>query len=229
MPLTRSNDLMHQLITGLRDRPPTMPSGYPAGSTASPATADTDNDYTAAAAGHDGPADWAAPPQRDQILTSGQIRAVIVASYAAYSRDWPATIHRGSELVILMAAYQVVRFRSGVYPVPFPGTTPLRPLPGDGLLPRLRQQYADAPALLLVCGDVSAACESTGSAGYGSLLVRAGALAQAAAMSAATTGLTASTYGRPCRHTSEATKAAIGGNPRHLVTISLGLPARASA
>lgn len=89
------------------------------------------------------------------------------------------------------------------------------------VLPALREVYSDAPVLLFICGDVRSAAEADSGTGYGSLLVRAGALGYALWLAAVAEGLAGCVYGRPSASVTAAARE-IGPGTRHLFTVALG-------
>jgi hypothetical protein len=156
------------------------------------------------------------PP--DPIPLAPVAKAVYDA-LAAERAIWPAEERDSIRIEILLLAGRVQGLEAGVYHAA-----------GDGFavaiagqqhqLTWLRSSYGNAPAVLLVCGDLDAAL-SAGGLGYRSLLQRAGLLGHAMWLSAQAAGLTGSMSGRP--H-SQATALArqICGGLHHLLTVTLG-------
>jgi hypothetical protein len=154
-------------------------------------------------------------------LSLSQVRAIVTGAYATERRDWGLTALGDPKLVILLTAYRVTRLRRGMHLVEPPGQGRFAALPDAAWLPELRREYADAPALLHICGDLEAARQMGGGPGYGALLVRAGALGHAVWLSAVSAGLVGATYGRASHHVTDAARLADGGL-RHLMTVAIG-------
>jgi hypothetical protein len=161
---------------------------------------------------------------RDDPLSLDQIRGTLTSAYADQQAHWPPAAHHDLGLAMLLVAFRVATLSPNVYAAGPPGTGMFAAVPVSGLLTALRQ-HDDAPALLLICGDLDAACRASGESGYGSLLVRAGAMAHAAWLAAVGAGLAGHTCGRATRLGSEAAGQAFGSGSRHLVTVAIGMAA----
>jgi hypothetical protein len=129
-------------------------------------------------------------------------------------RDDPA-------VVVMIEAARVTHLRRGLYTAGPTGKTVFEPLPGAAQSPDVSREYGSAPALLHVCGDLVAACQRGGS-GYSALLVRAGALGEAAWLAAVSAGLAGATYARSSYRVTEAVRP-LGQGLRHLLTVAIGL------
>jgi hypothetical protein len=131
-----------------------------------------------------------------------------------------ATGHVGAAapgLAMTVAAYDVEGLSAGAYAVD-PGGA-LSAVAGPSDVAPFPARYADAPALIAVCGDIGWACAA--GPGYAGLLVGAGALGYAVWLAALTHGLVASAYGAPSE---ELTRIAQRADPnlRHLFTVAVG-------
>jgi hypothetical protein len=139
-------------------------------------------------------------------VTADLLRSVLDEAAATHRALWPAPEY----LRILVAAYHVQGLPPGLY-------DGRRTLPVSWL-DYLTRTYVPAPALILVCGNVS-----TGAAGYAATLVQAGALGYAVWLRALRAGLVGSVFGGA---TTEVTAAArlVDRRLRHLFTVALGYP-----
>jgi hypothetical protein len=156
-------------------------------------------------------------------LPAARVQDAIVAALDAESAAWPARQHGTAAFAILVAAFNLDGLTRGLYPAH--GSQRLADA-DCAWLDTLRQQYADAPALLLICGDLNRACRSAGPAGYASMLVRAGSIGYAAWLWAVSAGLGASVYGSASHRVTGAARL-LDVNLRHLFTVALGMPAPA--
>jgi hypothetical protein len=148
-------------------------------------------------------------------VSLAQVRTIVTSAYATERRDWPLTVHGDPKLV--------TRLRQGMHLVKPPGRGRLSALPDAAWLPELRREYADAPVLLHICGDLEAAGQIGGGSGYGALLVRAGALGHAAWLSAVSAGLAGATFGYASHRVTETARLA-GRGLHHLMTVAIGMP-----
>ena len=171
------------------------------------------------------PAAWRAAAPASQFpadpLSIGQVSSILTAAFADQQRDWPTAAHGDPGLVILLSALRVSELRPGMYAAWPPEFGAFTALADTAWFPGLTRQYADAPALLHVCADLDLACRAGGGSGYGALLVRAGALAQATWMSAASAGLAGACYGRASAQVTDVAQLA-GPGLRHLLTVAIG-------
>jgi len=139
---------------------------------------------------------------RPEAPDPDQIRRIVTAAHAVDRRQWPSAADQ--PLSVLVGSSTM------------PDATP-----GPDLLPALREAYCEAPVLLFICGDVRAAAQAEHGTGYGSLLVRAGALGYALWMAALAEGLAGSVYGRSAPSVTAAART-LGPGVRHLFTVALG-------
>jgi hypothetical protein len=156
-----------------------------------------------------------------QPVSFAQLRLITRSAFAAQARDWPQQVHGDLRLAMLIAAFRVTGLPNMMYVADSAQRSQLTPLPDLPRLPDLRGVYADAPALLYVCGDLARACELSGASGYGALLVRAGALGHAAWLSAISVGLAGSVYGRASGSVTRAARC-FDDRLRHLFTLAVG-------
>lgn len=154
-------------------------------------------------------------------LPAAQLSAIIAAASDAEAAIWPARSHGAATFEILLAAFRVEGLVAGLY-----RACCRYQLAGQDAawLDSLRGRYADAPALLLICGNLNQACSSAGSAGYPAMLVRAGTMGYAAWLRTVSAGLAASVYGGPSHEVTAAARL-IDENLRHLFTVAVGAPA----
>jgi nitroreductase len=156
-------------------------------------------------------------------LPVSQLQAAATAARNAEAATWPARSHGTSAFEILVAAFRVDGLPKGMFVIRDAGQTRLAG-PGAARLDSLRGQYADAPALLLICADLNQACRAAGAAGYPSTLVRAGTMGYAAWLWAISAGLAGSVYGAPSHRVTEVARQ-LDTNLRHLFTVAIGTPA----
>jgi hypothetical protein len=156
-------------------------------------------------------------------LPEACVRLAAAAARRAEAATWPTRSHGTAAFEILIAALNVEGLARGLYPAQ--GSIRLTD-PDAGWLGSLRGQYADAPALLLVCGDLNQACQAAGPSGYASMLVRAGTIGYGAWLWAVATDLAASVYGSPSHQVTSVARQ-LDANLRHLFTVALGAPVRA--
>jgi hypothetical protein len=155
-------------------------------------------------------------------LPAARVRSAADAARLAETVTWPARSHGAASFEVLVAAFNVGGLARGLYPAH--GSIRLD-APDCEWLGSLRGQYADAPALLLICGDLNQACRAAGPGGYASMLVRAGTIGCAAWLWAVSAGLAASVYGSASHRVSFAARQ-LNADLRHLFTVALGTPAR---
>jgi hypothetical protein len=154
-----------------------------------------------------------------------QVLGAIAAARAAADAVWPPGRHGGVGLEMLAAAISVDGLAPGLYAAREAGAKLLTP--DSALLDLLRAQYADAPVLILICGDLNQACRSAGQAGYPAALTLAGTAGYAAWLWAISAGLAGCLYGGASQHARGAWRE-LDPNLRHLFTVSIGIPAEAS-
>jgi hypothetical protein len=185
---------------------------------------------------HEGRA-WLSGPVEEVLTQRSSVRAFAssalarsdVLGAAGAARDaeetvWPPGQHGAMGLDVLVAACNVDGLAKGVYSTRDAGPEPLSL--GSAYPDILREQYADAPALLLICADVNLACQDAGPAGYPAALVRAGTAGYAAWLWSISAGLAGSVYGGASQQVSGAGRQR-DAVLRHLFTVAIGAPAGA--
>ncbi|MGE3508718.1 MAG: nitroreductase family protein [Vicinamibacterales bacterium] len=125
-----------------------------------------------------------------------QIAAVLKAAAAGDAREWPLESARPLQLRLL--AWRVSGLPAGVYSyggerhvLRFDGPAPDPVVDGPDLT--LQPEFAEAPFILFITGNLAAALRAHGSAGYPQLLLRGGSAGQRAwlaAIGAALCGVT---------------------------------------
>jgi hypothetical protein len=157
----------------------------------------------------------------DEPISLADVATIIEHARTADQTVWPAEVHGSMKYTILIAAFRVNGLDPGLYLAGGDtNTDPFSRLTDTPWLDSLRVAYADAACLLLICGDISAACRTDGS-GYGPLLIRAGTIGYAAWLSAISLGLAGCVYARPHYRVTEAVRPVDGGS-NHVFTTSLG-------
>lgn len=160
-------------------------------------------------------------------LPRSHLSAVIAAALDADAATWPAHPHGAVTFEILVAVFRVDGLAAGVYACRG-GHHAMLAGPGSAWFDALRGQYADAPVLLLICGDLNQACRAADSAGYPSMLVRSGTIGYAAWLWAISAGLAGSVYGGASHRVTDVARK-LDPNLRHLFTVALGTPAQSAA
>ncbi|WP_369192350.1 hypothetical protein [Streptomyces sp. R08] len=151
----------------------------------------------------------------DQVRQSG---------LAAERRQWPYEIHGDMGITIAVAAYRVDGLVPGLHLYENVGDgDPQLTVDDADWLGLLRAKYADAPALLLVCGDLDAACAVHGAAGYPHVLTRCGHAGYAALLSAVSFGLAAAPFGFTVPWPRTVRGLCGEANRNHLFTVALGV------
>jgi nitroreductase len=139
-------------------------------------------------------------------VETAQLREIIDTAHA-----------RHRDLSVLLAAYRISGLTPGTYLLES-GGDPTRC--AEYPLESIRETYADAAAVLLICGDLASACDKDGANGYSRLLVQAGSFAYTAWLTAVSLGLAGSVYGRSDHGADTAARRL--SERRHLFTIALG-------
>lgn len=152
----------------------------------------------------------------DAALSLDELTNVLDLAERAQLRQWPPADGL-SGLRIVAAPYRVEPLEPRYLYLRDSEEGRLAPLREASWLRELRSTYATAPCILLICGAIHRA----GAAGYGRLLVRAGALGYAIWLAARTCGLDCSVYASTCRRVTRELRA-LEHAPRHLFTVALG-------
>jgi hypothetical protein len=153
------------------------------------------------------------------------VLGAIAAARDADEAVWPLGRHGAVGLDMLIAAFNIDGLASGLYATREAGTELLSP--DSACLDILREQYADAPVLVLICADLNQACRDAGQAGYPATLIRAGTAGYAAWLWSISAGLAGCVYGPASQHANSAARR-LDVNLRHLFTVAIGVPARVS-
>jgi hypothetical protein len=148
-----------------------------------------------------------------------RVRRIAAVAHAVDRRQWPAGADQA--MSVLLGTSTLPEVTPGLHLCDARDGAPIAQVAGPHLLPALRDAYCDAPVLLFICGDVRAAAQAEHGTGYGSLLVRAGALGYALWMAALAEGLAGSVYGRPSPAVTAVSRT-LGPGVRHLFTVALG-------
>jgi len=151
-----------------------------------------------------------------QDLPAEQLAQIMGTARDCYRAQWPAA---GDDLCLLLTTRSASGPGNGaVHSVDLSAPPRTDPVPvGD--CHELPQLYADAPALLLVCGDLG----GPAAAAYPDLLVRAGALGHAIWLAGLAAGLDGCVFGRAHHRISQLAHQVRPGY-RHLFTVALGHP-----
>jgi nitroreductase len=157
-------------------------------------------------------------------VSRSDVDFVIGSGLAAERTQQAPGTHPDMGVTIATAAFNVGGLEPGLYlPAAAAGAVCGRG-PGAQWLAGLQAQYADAPALLLVCGNLARACAAAGRRGYPQLLVRAGAAGYGAWLAAVSIGLAGCAFGGS-NHRVTAAMSRHGSEPlRHLFTVAIGYP-----
>jgi hypothetical protein len=154
-------------------------------------------------------------------ITRADVLGAIGAARNAEEAVWPHSRHGDIGLVMLIAAFDVDGLAKGLYRTDEASTE--LPSLDSAYLDILREQYADAPVLMLICADMNKACRDAGQAGYPAALTRAGTAGYAAWLWSISAGLAGSVYGGASQHASAAGRQ-WDANLRHLFTVAIGMP-----
>jgi hypothetical protein len=182
---------------------------------------------------------WPSGPVEEVLTQRSSVRAFASTAIArsdvldavGAARDaeqavWPPGKHGAAGLDVLVAAFNVDGLAEGLYSTCDASKEPLSL--GSAYMDIFREQYADAPVLLLICADMNQACGDAGQAGYPAALVRAGTAGYAAWLWSISAGLAGSVYGGVSRHASGAGRQR-DANLWHLFTVAIGMPDSGSA
>ncbi|MFI1799337.1 nitroreductase family protein [Streptomyces sp. NPDC020379] len=159
-----------------------------------------------------------------------ELLASVVRQAADFDRSaWPDH-EGGAGLEFLVAARSVAGLPQGLYlhSADRGDFTPLAELP-DGSAAAdlvLQLEYADAPAIVIVCGPLAASLDRHGEHGHRLLLTRAGAAAQTAWLAALSHGLSGSIFAGFLAAALKPLVAVDGYRNVQLLAFSLGYEAR---
>ena len=115
-------------------------------------------------------------------LTAAQLGTILKAAILGDQQDWPHEEDAGVGLQLLTVAWRVEGIEPAVYSY-HPQSHELAyvgpaPDPKEATSLALQAEFASAPVLIFVTGNLAAACERYGSWGHRQLLLRAGAAGQ---------------------------------------------------
>jgi SagB-type dehydrogenase family enzyme len=157
-------------------------------------------------------------------VSRSDVDFIIRSGLAAERTQQAPGTHPDLDVTIATAAFNVGGLEPGLYLAAAAAGTVCGRGPGADWLAGLQAQYADAPALLLVCGNLARACAAVGPRGYPQLLVRAGAAGYGAWLAAVCVGLAGRAFGGS-NHRVTAAMSRHGSEPlRHLFTVAIGHP-----
>lgn len=155
-------------------------------------------------------------------LSRAHVLGAVAAAHEAEEAVWPPGQHGGVGLDVLIAAFNIEGMAKGLYAIYEANAELLSE--DSACLGILRERYADAPVLMLVCADLNQTCRDAGPAGYQAALIRAGTLGYAAWLWSISMGLTGCVYGAASHHASGVGRTR-NANLRHLFTVAIGMPA----
>ncbi len=161
-----------------------------------------------------------------QAARASELAMAADAGLTAVRRLWPVPA-LGMRLILVLAALNVAGLAPGLYRATAEAPDGFSLLERDpAWMQELRIRFADAPALLIVCGDVGSACRSMGKDGYRQALVLAAAAGHAAWLRAVSLGLAGTVFGGTCHHVTASLAEAGFAHHWHLFTLALGKPER---
>ncbi len=157
-------------------------------------------------------------------ITRPAVQALVDGALQLYGQMWPSSDPAQARLSVLIGASDVTGLSPGLYLADNDTLIGLAGFPAGAVNPG---GIAGAAAILHLCGSLEAVCGSHGIAGYGMLLVRTGALAQATLRCAVGTGLAAAALSPT--HTALTEAAARSGlGLTHLASVAIGRPVNGS-
>ncbi len=141
---------------------------------------------------------------------------------------WPAEVHGDAGLRLAVATARVDGLATGVHTLSI-ATAEFAYLAGAALVGELQQEYANAPALVLVCAEHVRDHDVLPRSSYQSRVMRAGALGYAVLLNAMAAGLCGCPFGRAMSEVPITLSARYARPVHHLFTIAIGWPAEAEA
>jgi hypothetical protein len=139
---------------------------------------------------------------------------------------WPPEVHGDAGLRLALATARVDGLAKGVHTFSV-ATAEFGYLAGADLVGELQQEYANAPALVLVCAEHVRHRAVLPHSSYQNMVVRAGTLGYAVLLNAMAAGLSGCPFGRAMSRVPTTLGARYAGPVRHLFTIAIGWPAEA--
>lgn len=152
-----------------------------------------------------------------------EIAVIARAGLAAERRLRAAETPDCMRMTIVLAALNVAGLVPGLYisRAEAPGTFSLIQRE-PAWMHELRQRYADAPAILMICGDTRSACRAMGKRGYGQILVHAAAAGHAAWLRAISLGMAGTVFGGTCHQATASLAQDDSPHRWHLFTVAVG-------
>lgn len=115
----------------------------------------------------------------EQPIELAQVATILKVASAGDEQDWSQEIAAGVTLHLLVVAWRVqdlapavYRYVAGDHVLEYVGLAPNQQTEGTGLV--LQTEFADAPVIVLITGNLAGACERHGAWGHRQLLLRAG-------------------------------------------------------
>lgn len=139
---------------------------------------------------------------------------------------WPPEIHGEAGLRLAVATARVDGLARGLHTFSAP-TAEFGYLAGAALIGELQQEYANAPALVLVCAEHVRDRDVLPRSSYQSMVVRAGTLGYAVLLNAMAAGLCGCPFGRAMIQVPNTLSARYARPVHHLFTIAIGWPTEA--
>jgi nitroreductase len=139
---------------------------------------------------------------------------------------WPAEVHGDAGLRLAVATARVDGLATGVHTFSV-ATAEFGYLADAALVGELQQEYANAPALVLVCAEHVRDRDVLPRSSYQSMVVRAGTLGYAVLLNAMAAGLCGCPFGRAMSQVPSTLSARYARPVHHLFTIAIGWPTEA--
>ncbi|MGW2089267.1 nitroreductase family protein [Streptomyces sp. NPDC001880] len=152
-------------------------------------------------------------------VAADELSAVLARALTTHRAQWPG--RPPTDLTVLLAAYRVGALPVGWYEVGPEGA--FRLVEGVPKLPDAAESFDDAPAVLMIGGDLAGAVRRADHAGHADLLVRAAALAHCCWLTAIGAGFGGCLRGRSQGAATSVLHALRPGG-RHLLSLTLGRP-----
>jgi hypothetical protein len=141
---------------------------------------------------------------------------------------WPPEVHGDAGLRLAVATARVDGLANGVHTFAA-ATSEFEYLAGTALVGELQQEYANAPALVLICAEHVRDRDVVPRSNYPSMLVRAGTLGYAVLLNAMAAGLCGCPFGRAKSQVPTTLSARYVRPVHHLFTIAIGWPTEAES
>jgi hypothetical protein len=152
-----------------------------------------------------------------------ELAVIAQAGLAAERRVRPAEAHDHMGMAFVLAALNVAGLPPGLYLSTADVREPFSLMQHEpAWMQELRQRYADAPAMLMVCGDAPSACRALGKRGYGQILLLAAAAGHAAWLRAISLGMAGTVFGGTCHQVTASLAQTHSPQRWHLFTLAVG-------